>query len=110
MNGEFPLIAVGGSGAAMLAGIHLRERRAEDAMRASRVRLAVTFPASVDPAQATAALGAIRAIQRCRYRRDRLECACRAVPLCGLARRRRSLGHQSAAPLKHQINLSSNKY
>lgn len=59
MNGELPLIAVGGSGAAMLAGIHLRERRAAEVMRASRIRLALTFPAGVDPAQAEAAFSAI---------------------------------------------------
>lgn len=64
MNGEWPLIAVGGSGSAMLAGIHLRERRAEDAMRSSRVRLALTFPAGVDPLHAKAALSAIAGLGR----------------------------------------------
>jgi Type IV secretion-system coupling protein DNA-binding domain len=59
MNGELPLIAIGGSGAAMLAGIHVRERRAEEAMRSSRVRLRLTFPAGVDPLQAKAALSAV---------------------------------------------------
>jgi hypothetical protein len=64
VNAELPLIAVCGSGAAMLAGIHLRERRAEDAMRANRVRLALTFPAGVDPVQAKAALSAIAGIDQ----------------------------------------------
>lgn len=58
MPGEFPLIAVGGSGAAMLAGIHIYERRRDEAMRASRVRMSVRFPAGLEPLRAFAALDA----------------------------------------------------
>lgn len=59
MNAELPLIAVGASGAALLGGIHLRERQAEEAMRRSRQRWRVEFPPNVDPLHAKAALTAI---------------------------------------------------
>jgi hypothetical protein len=68
LNGELPLIAVAGTGSAMLAGIHIYERRAEAAMRASRVRLALTFPSGVDPLQAKAALAGVAGLP------DRFEC------------------------------------
>jgi hypothetical protein len=58
MPGEFsfPLIAVGGSGAAMLAGIHIYERRRDEAMRASRSRVELRFPRDLEPLRAFAAL------------------------------------------------------
>jgi hypothetical protein len=59
MNGELPLVAVAGAGSALLAGIHLYERRADEAMRASRVRLALTFPSGLDPVNAKAALAGL---------------------------------------------------
>jgi Type IV secretion-system coupling protein DNA-binding domain len=49
------LVAAGG-GSALAAGIYVREARAEAAMRASRVRLALTFPTGVGVLQARAAL------------------------------------------------------
>jgi hypothetical protein len=67
MNGEIPLIVVAGTGSAMLAGIHLRERRAEEATRSSRVCLILTFPAGVNPLQAKAALSAIAGLD---YRQE----------------------------------------
>lgn len=59
MNGELPLIAAGGSGAALLAGVHMYERRRDEAMRASRVRLGLRFPVGLEPLRAFAALGGL---------------------------------------------------
>jgi hypothetical protein len=53
------LIAIGASGAALLGGIQLHERRVEEAMRRSRKRWRIEFPASVDAAYVTAALMAL---------------------------------------------------
>lgn len=59
MNGELPLIAVAGAGSAMLGGIHLRERAADEAMRRTRQRWRIEFPADVDPVFAKASLLAL---------------------------------------------------
>jgi hypothetical protein len=59
MNGEWPFLAVAGSGSAMLAGIHLRERRIEEAMRRSRQRWHIQFPEKTDPLFIKAALLAL---------------------------------------------------
>lgn len=56
MNTELlSLVAVGGSGSAMLAGIAAHEYVSAEKMRASRVRLSTRFPASLDQAQMSAA-------------------------------------------------------
>src|ERR1700730_10548231 len=57
MNDALPpaLIAAGG-GSAMLAGIWAYERRRDEAMRASRVRLGVRFPVGLEPLRAYAVL------------------------------------------------------
>jgi len=52
------LVAAGG-GTMTLAAILAREHREESRMRASRVRLALRFPAGVEPAQAVAALDSL---------------------------------------------------
>jgi hypothetical protein len=62
-----PAITAAVGGAALGGAILVSEARAESAMRASRVRLALTFPASVDPLHVKAALSAIAGIS------DRLE-------------------------------------
>jgi hypothetical protein len=49
------LVAVGGGGSAMLAGIAAHEHVSAERMRASRVRLATRFPANLDQAQMSAA-------------------------------------------------------
>jgi hypothetical protein len=51
-----PAMVAAGGGSAMLGGIWLRERRLEEAMRASRVRLGLRFPIGLEPSQALAAL------------------------------------------------------
>ncbi|HEV7564377.1 MAG TPA: hypothetical protein VGO31_00260 [Microbacteriaceae bacterium] len=51
-----PSLVAASGGSALVAGVYLYERRAEAAMRAGRVRLALTFPASADPLYAKAAL------------------------------------------------------
>jgi Lhr-like helicase len=57
-----PAIAAASVGGGMLATIVVRERRLESQMRRSRVRLSLTFPASLDPDAATLALGALAGI------------------------------------------------
>jgi hypothetical protein len=54
-----PAMAAAVGGTALAGTILIHEARAESAMRASRTRLQVTFPAGSDPASATAALSAI---------------------------------------------------
>ncbi|HEV3322093.1 MAG TPA: hypothetical protein VG147_07895 [Solirubrobacteraceae bacterium] len=49
-------------GAAMLAGIHLWERKRDNAMRASRVRLALRFPLGANTTSATVALSGVAGI------------------------------------------------
>ncbi len=57
MNSELPtLVAAGGIGSAMIAGIWLREYRQGEARRRSRVRLGLRFPIGLEPSQALAAL------------------------------------------------------
>lgn len=59
MNGAVtPAIIAAGGGSVMLASIYLHERRRDEAMRASRVRLAVRFPAGLEPLRAFAVLDA----------------------------------------------------
>jgi hypothetical protein len=56
MNTELlSLVAVGGSGSAMLAGIGARERAQAERMRASRVRLSTRYPVNLEAAQISAA-------------------------------------------------------
>lgn len=59
MNGELPLIVAGGSGAALLTGLHLYERREAARMRQSRKRWRLRFPAGLEPARAVAAVEAL---------------------------------------------------
>ncbi len=61
MNGDplTPAIIAGGAGATLMASIWAHERRQDEAMRKSFVRLAVRFPFAADPVRARAALGAI---------------------------------------------------
>jgi hypothetical protein len=57
VNSELPtLIAAGGIGSAMIAGIAAHEFRRDQRMRAGRVRLAVRFPIGLEPVAALAAL------------------------------------------------------
>ncbi len=57
MSAELPaLIAAGGLGSAMLSGIAVHEHTQAAKMRASRVRLNLLFPMSLEPAAALAAL------------------------------------------------------
>jgi hypothetical protein len=59
VNGELPtLIAVGGVGSAMLAGMYAQEYKQTEAMRAARVRSGLRFPL-VDPVKGKAALHAL---------------------------------------------------
>jgi len=51
-----PAIIAASGGAALLAGIWTHERRADEAMRRSMVRLSVRFPVGLDPQAALAAL------------------------------------------------------
>jgi hypothetical protein len=64
MNGELPLIAVGGSGAAMLAGLHIYEHREAERMRRSRKRWRLQFPAGLEPLRAFAALDGLSGLPR----------------------------------------------
>ena len=69
MNGDLvPAMVAAGGGSAMLGGIWLREHRLEEAMRASRVRLALRFPLGADAAAAKVALSGIAGIS------DSVEC------------------------------------
>jgi hypothetical protein len=55
MNSELPLlIAVGGTGSVMLAGIAAFEHKQIERMRASRVRLSTRYPAGLEAAPVTA--------------------------------------------------------
>jgi hypothetical protein len=51
-----PALVAAGGGSVLLAGIWAHERRADEAMRASRLRLSVRFPANLDPLRAFAAV------------------------------------------------------
>ena len=56
MNTELlSLVAIGGSGSAMLAGIAAHEHAQTERMRASRVRLATRYPMNLEAAQVSAA-------------------------------------------------------
>ncbi len=60
MNGAvIPALVAAGGGTAMMAGVHLHERRRDEAMRASRVRLSVRFPTGLEPLRAYAALDSL---------------------------------------------------
>jgi hypothetical protein len=61
MNGDplTPAIIAGGAGATLMATVWAHERRQDEAMRKSFVRLAVRFPFAADPVRARVALGAI---------------------------------------------------
>lgn len=63
-----PAIIAASGGSALGAGLMLHEQRTEAAMRASRVRLALTFPAGTDPMGAKAALAGLAGLDW------RLEC------------------------------------
>jgi hypothetical protein len=54
-----PALVAASGGSAMLAGILLHEHRGETAMRATRRRFRLRFPAELDPLRARAALDAI---------------------------------------------------
>ncbi len=55
MNGELPtLIAIGGAGSAMLAGIGVHEHARAQRMRASRVRLSTRYPVGLEATQVAA--------------------------------------------------------
>ncbi len=51
-----PAMVAASGGSAMIAGIHLWERKRDDAMRASMAPLSLRFPAGLEPPQALAAL------------------------------------------------------
>lgn len=56
MNAELlSLVAIGGSGTAMLAGIAVHEHARAERMRASRTRLSTRYPMNLEPAQISAA-------------------------------------------------------
>ncbi len=60
MNGDVvPALVAAGGGSALLGGMYLHERRQREAMRSSRQRLDVRFPAELGVAGAQAALGAL---------------------------------------------------
>ncbi len=60
MNGDLvPAVVAAGGGSAMAAGIWWRERRIDEAMRASRVRLGLRFPIALDPLLAKAGLSGL---------------------------------------------------
>jgi hypothetical protein len=60
MNGELiPALAAAGGGSALIGTIWTYERRRDEAMRASRIRLALRFPASLDAIAARAALSSL---------------------------------------------------
>jgi hypothetical protein len=57
MNSDLvPAMVAASGGSVMIAGIHLWERKRDDAMRASMVPLSLRFPAGLEPSQALAAL------------------------------------------------------
>ncbi len=57
MNGDLiPALAAGGGGSVLIGGIWLHESRRAEAMRRSRVRLGLRFPANLDPLAAKAGL------------------------------------------------------
>lgn len=57
MNGDLiPAVAAATGGSALISSIWAYEHRRDEKMRASRVRLALRFPASLDPLTATAVL------------------------------------------------------
>ncbi|HYM55683.1 MAG TPA: hypothetical protein VES97_09985 [Solirubrobacteraceae bacterium] len=60
MKGDLaPAVIAAGGGSALMAGIWLHETRQAQAMRASRLRLGLRFPASLDPVGAKAALSGL---------------------------------------------------
>lgn len=60
MNADLtPAVVAAGGGSLLMTGIWTYERRRDRAMRASRVRLSVRFPAGVEPASAVAALDSL---------------------------------------------------
>jgi hypothetical protein len=60
MNSDLvPAIVAAGGGSALMTGIWVYERRKDEAMRASRVRLALRFPAALDSVAAKAALSSL---------------------------------------------------
>jgi hypothetical protein len=60
MNGDLiPALAAAGGGSALIGTIWGYERRRDEAMRASRVRLALRFPASLNPLAAKAVLSSL---------------------------------------------------
>ena len=87
------LVAAGGGMTALLAGVWAHERRADEAMRASRLRLSVRFPTGLDPLRAFAALDCFSGLpvgtelasasQRRRRRRDSLPVGARKCPVFG---------------------------
>jgi hypothetical protein len=57
MNSDLiPALAAAGGGSVLIGGIWLRENRQTEAMRRSRVRLGLRFPASLDPLAAKASI------------------------------------------------------
>ena len=57
MNADLtPALAAAGGGTALMAGIWTYERRKDNAMRASRVRLSLRFPVGLEPQCAFSAL------------------------------------------------------
>jgi hypothetical protein len=64
LNGDLiPALAAAGGGSALITSIWTYERRRDEAMRASRVRLALRFPASLNPLAAKAALSSLAGLQ-----------------------------------------------
>jgi Type IV secretion-system coupling protein DNA-binding domain/Helicase HerA, central domain len=60
MNGDLlPALAAAGTGGALIGTIWAYEHRRDEQMRASRVRLALRFPAALDPLTAKAVLGSL---------------------------------------------------
>jgi len=51
-----PALVAAGGGSVLLGGIYAHEHRRDEAMRASRVRLGLRFPAALEPLRAVAAL------------------------------------------------------
>ena len=64
MNGEvIPALVAAGGGSALMSGIWVHERRRDEAMRASRVRLGLRFPLSLEPLRAFAAIDGLSGLQ-----------------------------------------------
>jgi len=60
VNGDLtPALIAAGGGSALLAGIWTHERRADEAMRRSMLRLSVRFPVGLDPQAALAVLDSL---------------------------------------------------